>query len=75
LPVIHTKILETGKPKNGDVAVFRFPEDPKVDYIKRVIGIPGDKITLQGKELLINGEYRINVSAVALAFPVYAGLS
>jgi len=48
LPVIHTKILDTGKPENGDVAVFRFPEDPKVDYIKRVIGIPGDRITLRG---------------------------
>ncbi len=56
LPVIHTKILETGKPQNGDVAVFRFPEDPTTDYIKRVIGIPGDKITLRGKELLVNGE-------------------
>ncbi len=56
LPVIHTKIIDTGKPKNGDVAVFRFPDDPKVDYIKRVIGIPGDKITLRGKELLVNGE-------------------
>jgi len=56
LPVVHTKIIETGKPQNGDVAVFRYPADPKVDYIKRVIGIPGDKITLRGKELLINGE-------------------
>ena len=56
LPVVHTKVLETGKPKHGDVAVFRYPADPKVDYIKRVIGLPGDKITLRGKELLINGE-------------------
>lgn len=60
LPVIHTKILDTGEPQTGDVAVFRFPDgrpdDPDVDYIKRVIGVPGDKITLRGKDLLINGE-------------------
>ncbi len=56
LPVIHTKILDTGSPQTGDVAVFRFPRDPKIDYIKRVVGVPGDKITLRGKELLINGE-------------------
>jgi len=56
LPVVHTKILDTGKPENGDVAVFRFPDNPKVDYIKRVVGIPGDKITLRGKKLLLNGE-------------------
>lgn len=56
LPVLNTKILDTGKPANGDVAVFRFPDDPTDDYIKRVIGIPGDRITLRGKELLVNGE-------------------
>lgn len=56
LPVVHTKILDTGKPETGDVAVFRFPRDPKVDYIKRVVGVPGDQITLRGKELFINGE-------------------
>ena len=56
LPVIHTKILDTGAPKTGDVAVFRYPKDPKVDYIKRVVGVPGDEITIRGKELIINGE-------------------
>lgn len=56
LPVVHTKILDTGKPEKGDVAVFRFPRDPKIDYIKRVVGVPGDTVTLRGKKLLINGE-------------------
>lgn len=56
LPVIHTKILETGKPARGDVAVFRFPDDPSVDYIKRVIGLPGDSIVYRNKQLFINGE-------------------
>jgi len=58
LPVVHTKIFGTGSPKRGDVAVFRFPKDPQFDYIKRVIGIPGDKIEyeLSSKTLRVNGE-------------------
>lgn len=56
LPVIHTKILDTGSPEPGDVAVFRYPRDPKVDFIKRIVGVPGDEITIRGKELVINGE-------------------
>ncbi len=54
LPVIHTKILDTGSPHRGDVAVFRFPKDPSDDYIKRVIGLPGDRITYKNKTLFIN---------------------
>ncbi len=45
LPVINKKILEMDEPKRGDVLVFRYPEDPSIDYIKRVVGIPGDVIT------------------------------
>jgi len=56
LPVIHTKILDTGSPERGDVAVFRFPKDPKIDFIKRVVGVPGDVVTLRGKTLIVNGE-------------------
>jgi len=56
LPVIHTKILETGSPNRGDVAVFRFPQNPKLDYIKRVIGLPGDTIEYRDNSLLVNGE-------------------
>ena len=56
LPVLHTKILDTGEPQRGDVAVFRFPKDPSDDYIKRVIGLPGDRITYKNKTLFINGK-------------------
>lgn len=55
LPVIDTKIFDVGSPERGDVVVFRFPSDPSLDYIKRVIGLPGDKITYSGKNLLVNG--------------------
>lgn len=56
LPVIHTTIIQIGTPKRGDVAVFRFPKKPSDDYIKRVIGLPGDKIIYKDKVLYINGK-------------------
>lgn len=56
LPVIHTRILETGLPERGDVAVFRFPRNPKQDFIKRVIGLPGDHVEYREKTFFINGE-------------------
>jgi signal peptidase I len=56
LPVINTKIIDIGEPRRGDVAVFRYPKDPSVDYIKRVIGLPGDHIVYRNKKLYINGE-------------------
>ena len=55
LPVLHTKIMEFGKPKRGDVMVFRYPRDPSINYIKRVIGLPGDRISwTEDKQLIIN---------------------
>ena len=54
LPVINKKIIELGKPARGDVVVFRYPKDPTVDYIKRVIGLPGDKIAYSNKQLTVN---------------------
>lgn len=56
LPVVNTKILEVGDPARGDVMVFRYPEDESVNYIKRVIGLPGDEITYRNKMLYINGD-------------------
>ncbi len=56
LPVLETKILQVGEPSRGDVVVFRFPNDTSLDYIKRVIGIPGDTVKYIGKQLYINGE-------------------
>ncbi len=55
LPVWHQKILNIGTPQRGDVAVFRFPKNPADDYIKRVIGLPGDHIAYRDKKLYING--------------------
>lgn len=56
LPVINKKIIELGKPARGDVMVFRFPLDPSLDYIKRVVGLPGDVVEYTDKRLTINGE-------------------
>lgn len=55
LPVINRKVVDINTPKRGDVMVFRFPGDPSVNYIKRVIGLPGDKIVYRDKKLIING--------------------
>ncbi|WP_108649413.1 signal peptidase I [Dongshaea marina] len=52
-PVFHHKFLETGEPKRGDVAVFRYPPNPKIDYIKRIVGLPGDTIIYQNKTLYV----------------------
>ena len=56
LPVIEAKFVETGSPQRGDVIVFRLPEKPSVNFIKRVVGIPGDKIHYENHRLTINGE-------------------
>ncbi len=56
LPVIHTRILDLGEPQRGDVVVFRFPKEPDLDYIKRVVGVPGDRIGYFGKTLFVNGK-------------------
>ena len=56
LPVTEKKILETGAPERGDVVVFRLPSDPSINYIKRVVGLPGDTISYERHRLVINGE-------------------
>jgi signal peptidase I len=56
LPVINQKVIDINLPERGDVMVFRYPEDPSLDYIKRVVGLPGDTIAYQGKKLTINGQ-------------------
>lgn len=56
LPVLNTKVIEIGTPQRGDVMVFRFPLDPGIDYIKRVVGVPGDRIDYRYKTLYVNGE-------------------
>jgi len=54
LPVLDKKIIELGEPSRGDVIVFKYPKDPAVDYIKRVVGIPGDLVAYYNKMLYIN---------------------
>jgi len=54
LPVWNKKIIDLGQPQRGDVIVFRYPEDPSIDYIKRVVGVPGDKVAYYNKVLYIN---------------------
>ena len=56
LPVTETKFIETGDPRRGDVIVFRLPSDPSINYIKRVVGLPGDTIVYERQRLTINGE-------------------
>ena len=56
VPVLNLKIFETGDPERGDVVVFRYPRDPSLDYIKRVVGLPGDHIAYYNKVLYVNNQ-------------------
>jgi signal peptidase I len=56
LPVINTKLTEGNKPQRGDVMVFRYPPKPSLDYIKRVVGVPGDEVAYLNKRLTVNGQ-------------------
>ena len=55
LPVINKKIIAINDPKRGDVMVFRYPSEPSIDYIKRVVGVPGDEVSYRNQTLYING--------------------
>jgi signal peptidase I len=56
LPVINTKLTDGNKVERGDVMVFRYPPKPSLDYIKRVVGVPGDEVAYLNKRLTINGQ-------------------
>jgi len=56
LPIIDRKIVEVGNPERGDVVVFRYPVEPSIDYIKRVVGVPGDVVEYRDKTLYLNGQ-------------------
>jgi len=62
LPVLYTKMVELNRPERGDVVVFRYPKQPTVDYIKRVVGIPGDRIAYYDKKVYVNGQLAKQVS-------------
>ncbi len=55
LPVINQKIIPLNTPERGDVMVFRYPENPSLDYIKRVVGLPGETVEYRDKKIFING--------------------
>jgi len=56
LPVLHTQLTEGTEVKRGDVAVFRFPENEELDFIKRVIGLPGDHVSYYNRRLMVNNK-------------------
>ena len=56
LPVLGNTVFEVGEPKRGDVMVFKYPEDPRINFIKRVVGIPGDTVEYLNKVVYVNGE-------------------
>jgi signal peptidase I len=56
LPIVNKLIIEVNHPQRGDVMVFKYPKDMSLDYIKRVIGVPGDKISYKNKRLTVNGK-------------------
>lgn len=55
-PAFNFKMLETGNPKRGDVVVFRLPADPSINYIKRLVGLPGDRVHVENDHVFINGQ-------------------
>jgi len=56
LPVVNRKVVPTGEPQRGDVVVFRYPADPSINYIKRLVGLPGDHVQVRNDRLIINGQ-------------------
>ncbi len=64
VPILNNVFYQIDQPKRGDVFVFHYPPDPSIDYIKRVVGLPGDKIAYRDKQLYINGE-KLDVSFAA----------
>lgn len=55
VPVLNNRFIDVNEPQRGEVMVFRFPDNPSLDYIKRVIGLPGDEIRYENKRLTVNG--------------------
>lgn len=72
MPVTKTKFMDIDEPERGDVVVFRWPVNPRLDYIKRLIGLPGDHIRYHDKTLYINGE-KMPIRAVGPYEPVGSG--
>jgi signal peptidase I len=56
LPVLNRKIVQIGEPQRGDVVVFRYPPNPSINYIKRLVGLPGDRVLVKDDKLIVNGD-------------------
>src|SRR3954453_20790411 len=56
IPVINKKVMDINQPQRGEVMVFRYPDDPSLDYIKHIVGVPADKISYQNNRLSVNGQ-------------------
>jgi len=56
IPIWDKQIVHFGEPKRGDIIVFRYPQDPSKDFIKRVVGIPGDRVRIEKKKVYVNGK-------------------
>ena len=74
LPILNVKLLDIDHPRRGEIMVFRYPENPSLDYIKRVVGVPGDRISYRNKHLTINGE-EVKVAPAGEYNYVESGLS
>lgn len=72
-PVFHSEFIQGGRPQRGDIVVFRWPRDPSVDFIKRIVGLPGDRIAYRDKVLYVNGEAQPQVADGAYTAPRLPG--
>lgn len=73
MPVTKTKLVEMEEPQRGDIVVFRWPVNPRLDYIKRVVGLPGDRVRYKDKTLIINGQ-AVPIEPVGQYRPVGSGM-
>jgi signal peptidase I len=73
-PVLNTRFVDIGSPQRGDVVVFRYPPDPSVNYVKRLVGLPGDRVRVQGDRVYVNGEVAPWVEQPGYSDGCYAGM-
>ena len=74
LPVLNEKFIDTGSPQRGDVVVFRYPPNPSINYIKRLVGLPGDRVEVRNDRLIINGQAVVNEDSGVYTDGCYVGL-
>ncbi len=74
LPIVNVKLMDVKQPQRGEVMVFRYPENPSLDYIKRVVGLPGDTIVYRDKRISVNGS-EVKITPAGEYSYVEAGLS